>query len=302
MLATDLLADYAAGDPQVLTDLLMDADEKQFARIYPILNAQAVRGFSSLTDELDKEIIVLPPMTWNVRFHSWQRVGPMEPPADWEAVLTSPILEELQMSPLSFHRAHGLPTKRVPTDHFAVVATTEVVLSKGEYGFTIRFDDGVRLWVDNKIVFENWNFNHQTVKSVVVVLESGKHAIKVEYFQIDGGYALDVRLIIPDDSKEKLAKRQANAAVALLRMNQPEKVWLLLKHSPDPRLRSYLIHRFGPLGGGGRSYRQTVAGGTRHHDTAGVDPQPGRVHRGATRARAKESGDREAAGRLSLSR
>ncbi len=51
-----------------------------------------------------------------------------------------------------------------------------------------------------------------------------------------------------EDAKETLAKRQANAAVALLRMNRPEKVWPLLKHSPDPRVRSYLIHRLGPLG------------------------------------------------------
>jgi formylglycine-generating enzyme required for sulfatase activity len=50
------------------------------------------------------------------------------------------------------------------------------------------------------------------------------------------------------DEREILAKRQANAAVALLRLNQPEQVWPMLKHSPDPRVRSYLIHRFGPLG------------------------------------------------------
>jgi serine/threonine protein kinase/formylglycine-generating enzyme required for sulfatase activity/tetratricopeptide (TPR) repeat protein len=50
------------------------------------------------------------------------------------------------------------------------------------------------------------------------------------------------------DAKETLAKRQANAAVALLRMNQPEKVWPLLRHSVDPRVRSYLIHRLAPLG------------------------------------------------------
>ena len=56
-----------------------------------------------------------------------------------------------------------------------------------------------------------------------------------------------------DDGREKLAKRQANAAVALLRMNQPAKVWPLLKHSPDPRVRSYLIHRLGPLGADGQS-------------------------------------------------
>ncbi len=48
--------------------------------------------------------------------------------------------------------------------------------------------------------------------------------------------------------KEVLAKRQANAAVALLRMGRGATVWPLLKHSPDPRLRSYLIHRFAPLG------------------------------------------------------
>ncbi len=51
-----------------------------------------------------------------------------------------------------------------------------------------------------------------------------------------------------NDVKEQLAKRQANAAVALLRLNQPARVWPLLKHSSDPRGRSYLIHRFAPLG------------------------------------------------------
>jgi formylglycine-generating enzyme required for sulfatase activity len=48
--------------------------------------------------------------------------------------------------------------------------------------------------------------------------------------------------------KERLAKRQANAGVALLRLGQAGKVWPLLRHSPDPRVRSYLIHRLGPLG------------------------------------------------------
>ncbi len=56
------------------------------------------------------------------------------------------------------------------------------------------------------------------------------------------------RPLIPDDSKENLAKRQANAAVALLRLGRAETVWPLLQHSPDPRLRSYLIHRLSPMG------------------------------------------------------
>jgi serine/threonine protein kinase/formylglycine-generating enzyme required for sulfatase activity len=113
-LATHLLADYAADDPRILAELLMDADEKQFAAIYPKFKEWGQQGLPVLTGEIDK---------------------------------TSP--PELPSS---------------------------------------------------------------------------------------------------DGRRERLAKRQANAAVALLRMNQPEKVWPFLKHSGDPRLRSYLIHRLSSMG------------------------------------------------------
>lgn len=60
------------------------------------------------------------------------------------------------------------------------------------------------------------------------------------------------RKLLPGDAtiaaKTKLAKRQANAAVALLKLDQPAKVWPLLKHSPDPTLRSFVIDRMGPFG------------------------------------------------------
>jgi formylglycine-generating enzyme required for sulfatase activity len=52
-----------------------------------------------------------------------------------------------------------------------------------------------------------------------------------------------------EDDKETLAMRQANAAVMLMRMNAPDQVWPLLKHSPDPRARSYFIHWLAPLDG-----------------------------------------------------
>src|SRR5262249_11340828 len=111
---TDVLADYAADQLQELADLLMDADEKQFAVIYPKLQEWGEQGWRLMAGEIDK---VLPP---------------------------------------------DLPSS--------------------------------------------------------------------------------------DERRGELAKRHANAAVALWRMKQPEKVWPLLKHSPDPRVRSYLVHRLGPLG------------------------------------------------------
>jgi len=49
------------------------------------------------------------------------------------------------------------------------------------------------------------------------------------------------------DAWGKLHRRQANAAVALLRMRRSEKSWLLLRHSPDPTLRSFLVETLGRL-------------------------------------------------------
>ena len=52
-----------------------------------------------------------------------------------------------------------------------------------------------------------------------------------------------------EEAKELFARRQANAAVMLLKMDSPDQVWPLLKHNSDPRVRSYILHWFGPRGG-----------------------------------------------------
>ena len=55
------------------------------------------------------------------------------------------------------------------------------------------------------------------------------------------------RPIVTDKARESLARRQANASLALLRMGQPNMVWPLLKHRPDPRLRTMIVHLVSPL-------------------------------------------------------
>ena len=55
-----------------------------------------------------------------------------------------------------------------------------------------------------------------------------------------------------EDQKERLAKRKANGAVCLFRLGDPEAVWPLLKHSPDPSVRSLIIDRLARLGADSR--------------------------------------------------
>lgn len=56
------------------------------------------------------------------------------------------------------------------------------------------------------------------------------------------------RPVISEQDQERLARRQANAAIALLRMDEADEVWSLLKFTPTPQARSYLIHWLSPLG------------------------------------------------------
>ena len=56
------------------------------------------------------------------------------------------------------------------------------------------------------------------------------------------------RPVITEETKDQLAERQARAAIALLRMNKAEEVWPLLRHSTDPRLRSFIVNWLSPLG------------------------------------------------------
>ena len=56
------------------------------------------------------------------------------------------------------------------------------------------------------------------------------------------------RPVISEETKDQLAERQARAAVALVRLGKAEEIWPLLRHSADPRLRSFIINWLSPLG------------------------------------------------------
>ena len=56
------------------------------------------------------------------------------------------------------------------------------------------------------------------------------------------------RPLIAETARDQLAERQARAGVALVRMGKAEEVWPLLKHSADPRLRSFIVNWLNPLG------------------------------------------------------
>jgi hypothetical protein len=54
--------------------------------------------------------------------------------------------------------------------------------------------------------------------------------------------------LLTEAGRDALARRQARAAITLLHLGRPGPLWELLRHRPDPRIRTFLIHDLEPLG------------------------------------------------------
>jgi hypothetical protein len=80
----------------------------------------------------------------------------------------------------------GWPNSKIAADHFSVRWTRTVNLSEGIYRFSVTADDGVRLWVDNILVLDQWHAASGQTYVVDVPLGAGNHFVRVEYYEDTG--------------------------------------------------------------------------------------------------------------------
>ena len=78
----------------------------------------------------------------------------------------------------------GKPMAGVGPDKFSIRWTGQVqALEGGTYTFSTSTDDGVRLWVDGKMVVDHWVGGPQSSQSGTIQLQAGrKYTLKMEYF------------------------------------------------------------------------------------------------------------------------
>ena len=82
----------------------------------------------------------------------------------------------------------GGPGGGVPIDHFSARWTRNWTFAAGRYVFHLRGDDGIRLWVDNALIIDQWRDQPRTEYTVTRDLAQGGHSLKVEYYE-NGGEA-----------------------------------------------------------------------------------------------------------------
>jgi len=87
---------------------------------------------------------------------------------------------------INFDWGWGPPHPQIGADRFSVRWTRSLWLGTGTWRFTTTTDDGVRLYVDNTLVIDQWKEQPATTYSADVSLNAGYHNVRMEYFELTG--------------------------------------------------------------------------------------------------------------------
>lgn len=89
-------------------------------------------------------------------------------------------------SNIDFSWGSGSPASNIGSDNFSVRWTRTFYLDGGTYRFHALVDDGVRVYVDNNLVIDQWRDNSEREVTGDIGLGSGNHTVRVEYYEHTG--------------------------------------------------------------------------------------------------------------------
>jgi len=138
-------------------------------------------------------------------------------------VVKTKVFEHLSLE------APDMIDEKVPEFDYSVRFTTCFSPEKdGGYAIALSGDDGYRLFIDDKLVLENWRMQGETPRIYAAHLQKGKeYKLKVEYFQGLGGAAIRLGIKAgynPETPEQMLAKavdiaKQADVVIMAVGFN-----------------------------------------------------------------------------------
>jgi cell division septation protein DedD len=89
---------------------------------------------------------------------------------------------------IRFNWGAGSPDSRIPADRFSVRWVRDVTLANATYLFYAYSDDGVRVFLNDTPIINEWHAASNRVFPVYVAVSAGVHRLRVEYYE-EGGDA-----------------------------------------------------------------------------------------------------------------
>lgn len=88
---------------------------------------------------------------------------------------------------IDFEWAAGSPSPAVPADDFSVRWTQTMTFDTGTYRFHARADDGIRAWIDDNLIIDQWHLGTaDTEYTSDVRLSRSTRDVQVEYYDAGG--------------------------------------------------------------------------------------------------------------------
>ncbi|WP_163567915.1 glycoside hydrolase family 3 C-terminal domain-containing protein [Fodinicola feengrottensis] len=117
---------------------------------------------------------------------------------------------------VDFDWGQGAPADGLPVDHFSARWTgTLTAPSTGAYTVGLTSDDGSRLYVDGKLVIDNWRDQAANTETAVLNLTAGEaHQVKVEYYENGGDASVSLGWTLPGAQDPEILAAVAAAKAA----------------------------------------------------------------------------------------
>jgi hypothetical protein len=87
---------------------------------------------------------------------------------------------------IDFDWGTGSPAKGIRADGFSARWTRQLDFEARTYRFSVRVDDGVRLWVDGQLLIDQWSDGSIRTYSVQRSMTQGKHKVRIEMYERTG--------------------------------------------------------------------------------------------------------------------
>ena len=152
----------------------------------------------------------------NIREYQLKKLKPM-PPVAAEHVKPglavkvyegswSKLPDFARLKPIATKVAENIDISNKPhNDNYGLLFEGFIKIEKsGAHMFYTASDDGSALYIDGKQVVDNDGVHGVKERSGAVALEAGMHAIKILFFQRDGGHSLTVSYSYPHKPKQEL--------------------------------------------------------------------------------------------------
>ena len=91
-----------------------------------------------------------------------------------------------------FEWGTAAPAPDLPADQFSVRWTRTLETAAGPHRWIADADDGVRIWVDERLVLDAWNGLMRGKQMGHIWLEAGTHQIRIEYYEATGPAGIQV--------------------------------------------------------------------------------------------------------------